>query len=43
MALDVGGKRIGIAIADPSTTFALPLATLTRTNRRNNLARSEVT
>ncbi|HEY6449571.1 MAG TPA: Holliday junction resolvase RuvX [Candidatus Cybelea sp.] len=38
MALDVGGRRIGIAIADPSATFALPLATLTRTNRRNDLA-----
>jgi putative holliday junction resolvase len=38
MALDVGSRRIGIAVADPSGTFALPLATLTRTNRRNDLA-----
>jgi putative holliday junction resolvase len=38
MALDVGSKRIGIAIADPSGTFALPLATVTRTNRREDLA-----
>ncbi len=38
MALDVGGRRIGIAIADPSATFALPLATLNRTNRHNDLA-----
>jgi putative holliday junction resolvase len=38
MALDVGSKRIGIAIADPGGTFALPLATLTRTNRREDLA-----
>jgi putative holliday junction resolvase len=38
MALDVGSKRIGVAIADPSGTFALPLATITRTNRRDDLA-----
>ena len=38
MALDVGSKRIGIAVADPSGTFALPIATLTRTNRRDDLA-----
>ncbi len=38
MALDVGSRRIGIAVADPSGTFALPVATLTRTNRRNDLA-----
>ncbi len=38
MALDVGAKRIGIAVADPSGTFALPLATLERTNRREDLA-----
>ncbi len=37
MALDVGSKRIGIAVADPSGTFALPIATLTRTNRRADL------
>ena len=38
MALDVGSKRIGIAVADPSGTFALPIATLTRTNRHDDLA-----
>ena len=38
MALDVGAKRIGIAIADPSNTFALPVATIERTNRRDDLA-----
>jgi putative Holliday junction resolvase len=38
MALDVGTKRIGIAVADPSGSFALPLATLTRSNRRDDLA-----
>jgi putative holliday junction resolvase len=39
MALDVGSKRIGIAVADPSQSFALPVTTLTRTNRREDLAR----
>jgi putative holliday junction resolvase len=38
MALDVGAKRIGIAVADPSGTFALPIATLERTNRHDDLA-----
>jgi putative Holliday junction resolvase len=38
MALDVGSKRIGIAVADPGGTFALPVATVTRTNRRDDLA-----
>ncbi|MGC1380551.1 MAG: Holliday junction resolvase RuvX [Candidatus Baltobacteraceae bacterium] len=38
-ALDVGSKRIGIAVADPSASFALPLATIERTNRREDLAR----
>lgn len=37
MALDVGSKRIGIAVADPGGTFALPVATLERTNRRADL------
>jgi putative Holliday junction resolvase len=39
MALDVGSKRIGIAVSDPSATFALPVATIDRTNRRDDLAR----
>jgi putative holliday junction resolvase len=38
MALDVGSKRIGVAVADPSGTFALPVATIERTNRRSDLA-----
>jgi len=38
MALDVGSKRIGVAVADPSGTFALPVATIERTNRRDDLA-----
>ncbi|MGB8150940.1 MAG: Holliday junction resolvase RuvX [Candidatus Cybelea sp.] len=39
MALDVGSKRIGIAVSDPSATFALPITTIDRTNRREDLAR----
>ena len=38
MALDVGSKRIGVAVADPSGTYALPVATIERTNRRADLA-----
>jgi len=38
MALDVGSRRIGIAVSDPSGSFALPLATIARTNRREDLA-----
>ncbi|HEY6327340.1 MAG TPA: Holliday junction resolvase RuvX [Candidatus Cybelea sp.] len=37
MALDVGSKRIGVAVADPGGTFALPVATIERTNRRADL------
>ncbi len=37
MALDVGSKRIGVAVADPGESFAMPLATIVRTNRRNDL------
>lgn len=39
MALDVGSKRIGVAVSDPSATYALPVATIERTNRREDLAR----
>lgn len=38
MALDVGSKRIGVAVSGPGATFALPVATIERTNRRNDLA-----
>ena len=38
MALDLGSKRIGVAVADPSGTFALPVGTIVRTNRRADLA-----
>jgi putative Holliday junction resolvase len=39
MALDVGAKRIGVAVADPSGTFAMPVATITRANHHSDLAR----
>jgi putative Holliday junction resolvase len=39
MALDVGSKRIGVAVADPSESFALPVAVLERTNLRADLER----
>ncbi len=39
MALDVGTKRIGVAVADPSGSFALPVAVLERTNLRADLER----
>jgi putative holliday junction resolvase len=38
MALDVGSKRIGVAVADPSGTYALPVATIERKNKRSDLA-----
>lgn len=37
MALDVGGKRIGVAVADPSGTYALPITVLERSNIRADL------
>ena len=39
LALDVGTKRIGIAVADPSGSFALPLTVIERTNLRDDLAK----
>ncbi len=39
MALDVGAKRIGVAVADPSQTFAIPVETIERTNLDADLAR----
>ncbi|MGA7570509.1 MAG: Holliday junction resolvase RuvX [Candidatus Aquilonibacter sp.] len=41
MALDVGSKRIGVAMADPTETFALPVGTIERVNLRADLARIE--
>ncbi len=39
LALDVGAKRIGVAVADPSRTFAMPVETIERTNLDADLAR----
>lgn len=39
MALDVGSKRIGVAVADPSRSFAMPATTVERTNLNADLAR----
>ncbi|MDP9018925.1 MAG: Holliday junction resolvase RuvX [Candidatus Eremiobacteraeota bacterium] len=37
IALDVGSKRIGIAISDPSEGFALPLTVVEHTNLRADI------
>ncbi|MGH9790789.1 MAG: Holliday junction resolvase RuvX [Candidatus Acidiferrales bacterium] len=39
LAVDYGRRRIGLAISDEMGLTARPLATLTRTNRRNDLRR----
>lgn len=39
MALDVGSKRIGVAVADPTRSFALPVGTIERTALRGDLDR----
>lgn len=39
IALDVGSKRIGVAVADPTGTFALPLETIARTNVASDIER----
>lgn len=39
LALDVGSKRIGVALADPTQSFAIPLTAIGRTNVRADLAR----
>jgi len=39
MALDVGSKRIGVAVADPTASFALPVGTIERTNLNEDLRR----
>jgi len=39
VALDVGSKRIGVAVADPTLTFALPATVIERTNLRADLER----
>ncbi len=37
VALDVGERRIGIAVSDPSESYALPLRTLERTTLHDDL------
>jgi putative Holliday junction resolvase len=39
LALDVGSKRIGVAVADPTGTFALPVTVIERTNLKADLQR----
>ena len=39
MALDVGSKRIGVAVADPGGTFGLPVGTIERSTINADLAR----
>lgn len=39
LAIDYGRRRIGLALSDELRLTAQPLATLTRTNRRNDLGR----
>jgi putative Holliday junction resolvase len=39
LALDVGSKRIGVAVADPGGSFAMPLETIARTNLAADVAR----
>jgi putative Holliday junction resolvase len=39
IALDVGERRIGVAVSDPFGSFALPYDTIERTNVRDDCAR----
>jgi putative Holliday junction resolvase len=39
VALDVGERRIGVAVSDPSGAFAFPHDTIERTNVRDDVAR----
>ena len=39
MALDVGSKRIGVAVADPTEAFALPVGTIERSTLNEDLRR----
>ncbi len=39
IALDVGERRIGVAVSDPLGSFALPYDTIERTNVRDDCAR----
>jgi putative Holliday junction resolvase len=39
MALDVGSKRIGVAVADPTGSYALPVGTIERSTLNEDLRR----
>jgi putative Holliday junction resolvase len=39
LALDVGEKRIGVAVSDPSETFSLPVDVIERTALREDIKR----
>jgi putative Holliday junction resolvase len=39
VALDIGERRIGVAVSDPFGTFSLPYDTIERTNIRTDVAR----
>ena len=39
LALDVGERRIGVAVSDPSESFSLPLEVIERTSTREDIAR----
>ena len=39
IALDVGERRIGVAVADPSRTFSLPYGVIERTAVRDDIQR----
>ena len=39
LALDVGEKRIGVAVSDETATLARPLTTITRASRREDFGR----
>ena len=38
LCLDIGDKRIGVAVSDPFNTYSLPVATYTRKNLKTDLA-----
>ena len=38
LGLDLGARRIGVALSDPTGTIALPLLVLVHTDRRRDLA-----
>lgn len=41
LCLDIGNKRIGIAVSDPFNTYSLPVETYNRKNLKTDLAKIE--